>query len=1002
MHLTPLLRAGEYVDQTRQSDSRKEVMMKSISTRVSAGIGSVVWTVLLIATSLSTSAGESPTLAVGRGKYPIRGKLMRPPLPREVVREALILAALEQGWGVVDCTMLDVEKANVEERFEQEYQYSKKDKCVFRVTISDKDQKHTVIHEAIRTGSHAENYEAVVRRFEALSRSKFAGLFEPVERRDVQFPRLGEEELQDLRGNFNVLSQFRLVRQAHAAVALDGATPARLQLLSEGYANLGLLSYPIWSLAPKAFFARSLLYARRVEALYPESPEATLAPLYAWTAFGTPKTARRYLTVAEALPAADQPFWAASVDAFLHRDWDSLLAIVEAGGRDAPLAGHLGTSMTWCQGAPLKLHEIGFAAMKANPADIVIGLALSDRLGVSPQHRTTTHCLRAVDKVIKNRLGSMPDIDAMVRKTRADSEPEAETGAVAELSKLFGLSRENGGETTLRQIFEGLASHRSESVMNGAPAPAALGRILEGLYFQAANRRLRFWDRNLGVKTHGRSRPFVDTLVAHPYRSMLGAFDDAVGISPIAPELTLQEVTGEMFAHITLHFGINDVGRFKNMNYGRFFYLGQNAFDFNVRDVELQDYRQRRRKRDFDHYANWLRDIDPENPLWLYSLVQSGHLDADKAMRKHRDMIDRSRALQAHIGYQLHTEGKGEQAVELLTQALQGKKSAKLLEQLAYAHWSVGNAEGWRNAMEQCLELPDTGLRHASICLKMARHFARTGQWELAEEYGERSARSYAEWGLTTAMLFNAVNGDWEQSYRYAVAAGGRYGTLSLAYHAVLKDAPLDAPDAGRLVQWVKDDKDDGISREITLAGVDYALGAPQKALQRLEKVFAPGNTYALWQMITLLLEKKHGDPERAQTMLAEFIDVTRKRLERKPKSVHDTTKACLELAVAWQDCLTKADDEASVERLVATVEETEKTFGKRRRAVDLRFIMGQMLEGVGRDETAFRLYRDALKVYTSGRTAELLVYKRLRELGHNPIELLKDRVAKRELWPDW
>lgn len=118
--------------------------------------------------------------------------------------------------------------------------------------------------------------------------------------------------------------------------------------------------------------------------------------------------------------------------------------------------------------------------------------------------------------------------------------------------------------------------------------------------------------------------------------------------------------------------------------------------------------------------------------------------------------------------------------------------------------------------------------------------------------------------------------------------------------------------------------------------------------------------------------------------------------------SPHDTTKACLELAVAWQDCLAKADDEASVERLVATVEETEKTFAKRCRAVDLRFIMGQMLEGVGRDETAFRLYRNALKVYASCRTAELLVYKRLRELGHNPIKLLKDRVAKSELWPEW
>lgn len=65
--------------------------------------------------------------------------------------------------------------------------------------------------------------------------------------------------------------------------------------------------------------------------------------------------------------------------------------------------------------------------------------------------------------MVKNRLASMPDIDAMVRKTRADSEPEAETGAVAELSELFGLSGENGGETTLRQVFEGLASHRSES-----------------------------------------------------------------------------------------------------------------------------------------------------------------------------------------------------------------------------------------------------------------------------------------------------------------------------------------------------------------------------------------------------------------------------------------------------------------------------------------------------------------------------------------------------------
>ncbi len=137
----------------------------------------------------------------------------------------------------------------------------------------------------------------------------------------------------------DVFSQCRAAQLLHAQIRAEGASVPRLTALVRAYANLGRLCGGEWSAEPKAYAARSLLYAERLVAHENGSAASLYARSYARGMAGLSAAALDDLAAAGDRPP---PPWAAAVGAFARRDPAATAAAFAAGPWQVrPLAGLL-------------------------------------------------------------------------------------------------------------------------------------------------------------------------------------------------------------------------------------------------------------------------------------------------------------------------------------------------------------------------------------------------------------------------------------------------------------------------------------------------------------------------------------------------------------------------------------------------------------------------------------------------------------------------------------
>ena len=64
--------------------------------------------------------------------------------------------------------------------------------------------------------------------------------------------------------NMDPVAQFVALRKVHEQIRGSGASPARIEALVRGYANLAFMTHTLYSGMYKSYMARSLLYAQRL------------------------------------------------------------------------------------------------------------------------------------------------------------------------------------------------------------------------------------------------------------------------------------------------------------------------------------------------------------------------------------------------------------------------------------------------------------------------------------------------------------------------------------------------------------------------------------------------------------------------------------------------------------------------------------------------------------------------------------------------------------------
>ncbi len=113
------------------------------------------------------------------------------------------------------------------------------------------------------------------------------------------------------------VAQYAVLRQLHARRHAQGETVDNLGALVRAYANLGNLIDFHWSPMSKAFKARALIYAQRMQAKYGKTSSTLAHRAYAWTMVGNYVFALQDVKAARALPSDEPPEeWLDLIEAF--------------------------------------------------------------------------------------------------------------------------------------------------------------------------------------------------------------------------------------------------------------------------------------------------------------------------------------------------------------------------------------------------------------------------------------------------------------------------------------------------------------------------------------------------------------------------------------------------------------------------------------------------------------------------------------------------------------
>ncbi|HZZ73982.1 MAG TPA: hypothetical protein VFE24_17140 [Pirellulales bacterium] len=225
----------------------------------------VGWTHL----ALAASGPQTLFLAITRGwEMHVKDHRYRGPLSRELVRQALFLAAHEElGLDVRDALLGETMPAEGDnEPFEVAVAPGKNRLELLRGFGT---RQASIWHADFDFSGNKLSYPELVSASEKLARTEWVAVLKqsgfagadrhPGSKRTRQMPEAVETLLNDL----TFSAQFDAVRRLHVALEQDRDSPVLLGGLIRGYAQLGLLTEPYFCSLHSVFTARALLYAQR-------------------------------------------------------------------------------------------------------------------------------------------------------------------------------------------------------------------------------------------------------------------------------------------------------------------------------------------------------------------------------------------------------------------------------------------------------------------------------------------------------------------------------------------------------------------------------------------------------------------------------------------------------------------------------------------------------------------------------------------------------------------
>lgn len=744
----------------------------------------------LVATSLSTSTccgadalhlGFTPVVRSVEHREgdqrPVTGTLVR-----DLARQALLVAARDElGLRTLDAALREqAEDENAADALSLELTADARinKECTVRISQTvDGQSKEVYSHVFQFTPNSKETYLTLTPQFEEFSRSEFVealkklGVQPPSRPADVTEPE-GDyaaelEAIDALLPNVDVISQFVAVRKAHAVVAERGESPEALVRLVRGYANLGLLTETTWSPASNTLKARSLVYAARLLAKYPDDPTALAARAYAHALAGIHFAA---LADLEKLHAAkgdgDQgeelPAWAGLIAPYCNYD---LMGLREAAEDEqlAPWASYLALWAAYGAGEErIFVDEVRQSVQRCPEAvNICYLLAMGSPIGVMRM---------AESAAMSNLFVAMP-----ARLQETSGIPEA----VAKAAK--ALAAQAPDAARWRQVLDGLRTAGQRDELDWS----ALAALLEDAIVHIGALTLKV--QRAAYQEHP-----VDEVVAmflplveqHP----AGAFFKTVLPLRQNDAAALREaVRGFQFENPNRWmYGIGlyplwDVRNERNEA------IGSNAYHACSRDFTSYSLMIENATVSTDEYYRKYRtmlmrelaQVSPASPLALVHEIRIDHEDPAVVTAKRLAEWERRAAEHAgpwrELGQLYRTRGDVEEAVRCYDKSFALVPEKDTIHALARLYEQEEMFDKVVPAYERYLEVEDLGLGHSQTHAAIAEFLIGRKEFEAARDHALSAAESYSASGLEIAARCLEFLGERDEADHW-------YAELSRAY----------------------------------------------------------------------------------------------------------------------------------------------------------------------------------------------------------------------------
>lgn len=559
------------------------------------------------------------------------------------------------------------------------------------------------------------------------------------------------DEVASLLEEWNDISQFAAVRRLHQLIRSSGESPARLAGLARGYANLGVLTASYYSTMHKAYMARALLYAERLGHAAPETPQFHWTRAYVKGLIGLPESALDDITAAGKLEG--KPFeaaWCGALEDYC-RGNETALAARRDVPDEAPLACYL-TLMTACHRHDEQLRFAAVTKFVETVPDCLRAMHLvwfMRNLGMTRYSQTTVQRLSDIVQRRMQAVGDLPPhVQEMIEEPFRDDPKKIE---------LLAMSLKSSGRPP-HDISE--------------PSLDALGQLVSEAAFASTFQYMYYLNNQLGVSIQEEVNRLSPYLTGHPYKQVVTAMAargaEREGIAR-RWELNvnineLEPATTELL--IPLQGTLRSAGD-----------LSRSAWehaDYTVFEIGIRLYNQ-------THAPRWpelRRHLKRINPRSLMTIEQRIRLEPEESRPEFPAWEERfadNGSIQHALSEEYMKRGEVADAERCLLRRIQIQPTYSAYQDLAKIAKARGDEEAWKDALEESLSYPVTGLHHTTTRKTLAEYFLARDDLEQAAAYADDAAESGAGWAMTFAARVHHRLENWGKAESYYEATARRY-----------------------------------------------------------------------------------------------------------------------------------------------------------------------------------------------------------------------------------